>query len=90
MTIKTTQIILFCSTFLSYPLANHSFSIHSLTTTSPRVVDFKTSTPTSSTSSSKQFAFSSSHQELFDAEEAAAYDAHDVSDAGLEAVMMEA
>ena len=31
----------------------------------------------------------SSHQDLYDAAEAAAFDAHDISDAGVEAAMME-
>ena len=30
-----------------------------------------------------------SHQDYYDAEEAAAWDAHDISDAGIEAAMME-
>lgn len=35
------------------------------------------------------YASSSSHQDLFDSEEAAAFDAHDLSDPGMEAAAME-
>jgi len=71
--------MLFCTSLLSHPLGHHSFSIR------PNVrLDINTAT-----TSSRQLAVSS-HQEVFDAEEAAAFDAHDVSDAGIEAAMMEA
>lgn len=91
MNLNTIQITLFCSLLLSYPWENQSFSIYP--TTNPRLYSFKTVATTSSTSSTgrtTKLQLASSHQELFDAEEAAAFDAHHLSDAGLEAAMMEA
>ena len=59
------------------------------TTTRTNTIISRTSAPYAP-STRHQFTFlSSSHQELFDAEEAAAFDAHDVSDPGVEAAMME-